>query len=220
MTEASTPPAGYSVAFDVEPQLAERNRLTVGFRLILAIPHILLVGSPGGAGFAAGLGTGGPASLSGNGVLGTAAFVMAIVSWFAIVFTGNHPRGLWEFAKFYMRWRTKAIVYTALLRDEYPPFGENDYPVTYDVSYPELARDRWSVGLRLIYVIPHAIIVFFLGIAWLVTAVIAWFAILFTGKYPEGLYRFAVGVMRWSVRVESYVLLMRDEYPPFSLEPA
>jgi len=219
MTEATAPPAGYPVAFDVEPQLTHRNRLTVGFRLILAIPHILLAGTPGGAGFAAGFGTGGFASLSGNGVLGTAAFVMAIISWFAIVFRGKHPRGLWDFAQLYMRWRTKAIAYTALLRDEYPPFGDGGYPVTYDVSYPEQPRDRWSVGLRLIYVIPHALILFFLGVAWLVTAVIAWFAILFTGKYPEGLYRFAVGVMRWSVRVESYLLLMRDEYPPFSMEP-
>ncbi|MBI2912500.1 MAG: DUF4389 domain-containing protein [Chloroflexi bacterium] len=119
-----------------------------------------------------------------------------------------------------MRWRTRAIAYTALLRDEYPPFGDGDYPVTYEISYPEQARDRWSVGLRIIYVIPHVLILIFLGVAWAVTALIAWFAILFTGQYPQGLYRFAVGVMRWSVRVESYLLLMRDEYPPFSMEPA
>src|SRR3990172_12114697 len=105
MTQAtsSTQTAGYPITFDVEPQFADRNRLTVGFRLILAIPHLLLVGAPGGAGFAAGIGTGGFASASGNGVLGTAAFVMAVISWFAIVFTGRHPRGLWEFARFYMR---------------------------------------------------------------------------------------------------------------------
>ena len=77
---------------------------------------------------------------------------------------------------------------------------------------------RLSVGLRLIYVIPHLIVLLFVGLAWLVTAIIAWFAILFTGKYPEGMYRFAVGVMRWHVRVEAYVLLMRDEYPPFTLQ--
>jgi hypothetical protein len=62
-------------------------------------------------------------------------------------------------------------------------------------------------------------VLFFLNIAWFVTSVIAWFAILFTGAYPEGLYKFGVGVMRWGVRVESYALLMRDEYPPFTFEP-
>ncbi len=197
-----------------------RNRTTAGFRFILAIPHMLLVGSPGGIGSGASFGSDIfiVFAVSGNGVLGAAAFATAVVAWFAIVFTGRHPRGLWDFARFYMRWRTKAVAYTALLRDEYPPFGEAEYPVTYEVAYPEQPRDRWSVGLRLIYVIPHAIILAVLSIAWLVTAVVSWFAILFTGNYPEGLYRFAVGVMRWSVRVESYILLMRDEYPPFSLE--
>ncbi len=221
MTEeaaVSPVPAAYPVTYDVEPQRDDRNRLTVGFRFILSIPHILLVGSPGGIGAGVIAGSGGIAFLFSNGVLGAAAFVTAIISWFAIVFTGNHPRGLWDFARFYMRWRTKAISYIALLRDEYPPFGEGEYQVTYEVEYPEQERDRLSVGLRLIYVIPHAIILFFLAIAWVVTAVIGWFAILFTGSYPEGLYRFAVRVLRWSVRVESYVLLMRDEYPPFSLD--
>ncbi len=221
MTEeaaVSPVPAAYPVTYDVEPQRDDRNRLTVGFRFILAIPHLLLVGSPVGIGAAASAGSAGIGLLSSNGVLGAAAFITAVISWFAIVFTGRHPRGLWDFARFYMRWRTKAISYTALLRDESPPFGEAEYSVPSEVEYPEQPRDRWSVGLRLIYVIPHAIILLFLGIAWLVTAVIGWFAILFTGSYPEGLYRFAVGVMRWSVRVESYVLLMRDEYPPFSLD--
>ena len=74
------------------------------------------------------------------------------------------------------------------------------------------------MGLRLLYVIPHAIVLFFLLIAWFVTTVIAWFAILFSGNYPSGLYEFGVGVMRWQVRVEAYVLLMRDEYPPFSFD--
>jgi hypothetical protein len=75
------------------------------------------------------------------------------------------------------------------------------------------------VGLRLVYVIPHAVALLFVNVAWFVTSVVAWFAILFTGDYPEGLYRFGVGAMRWNVRVESYVLLMRDEYPPFRLSP-
>jgi len=230
MNDTTPPPPppspAYPVTFDVEPQLTDRNRMTVAFRIILAIPHLLIVGGPGIA-----LGGGGywferghpllrlVSGLPGNGVLGAVAFVMAVIAWFAIVFAGTHPRGLWDFARMYMRWRTKAGAYIALFRDEYPPFGEGEYPVTYEVAYPEVPRDRWSVGLRIFYVIPHAIVLFFLGIAWWITTVIAWFAILFTGAYPAGLYRFGVGVMRWNVRVESYVLLMRDEYPPFSMQP-
>ena len=118
------------------------------------------------------------------------------ISWFAIVFTGRQPRGLWDFTQFFMRWRGSAVAYMALLRDEYPPFGPGDgsYPASFGVAdFPE-ARDRWSVGLRLIYVIPQAIVLFFLGIAWAITAIIGWFAILLTGRYPEGLYTFGGGV--------------------------
>jgi hypothetical protein len=157
--------------------------------------------------------------LGAEGLIGIAAFVAAIIAWFAILFTRSHPRGIWDFCHFYMRWRTKAVAYMALLRDEYPPFGDGEYPVRFAVEYPEQERNLWSVGLRIIYVIPHIIVLFFLGIAWFITAVIAWFAILFTGDYPAGLYKFAVGYLRWTTRVDCYVLLMRDEYPPFSFEP-
>jgi hypothetical protein len=213
----------FPVRVDVDPQPAGRNRLTVAFRLILAIPHLILVGAPG---FAMGLHSetmspDGSArhsgSLGANGLLGVVAFAGAIISWFAIVFTGRHPRGLWDLARFYMRWRANAVAYTALLRDDYPPFGDGPYPVTYEVQYPE-QRDRVTVGLRLLLVIPHVVVLVFLDIAWLRTAIVAWVAILLTGEYPESLYRFGVGMMRWTLRVETYVLLMRDEYPPFSLQ--
>ena len=152
------------------------------------------------------------------GALGVVASVMAVISWFAIVFTGKQPRGLWDFTLFYLRWRSRAVAYMALLRDEYPPLGDGDYSVSFSTGdFPE-TRDRWSVGLRFIYAIPHLIVLFFLGIAWFITAIIGWFAILFTGAYPEGLHRFGIGYLRWSLRVESYILLMQDEYPPFSPE--
>jgi hypothetical protein len=227
MSESTpTAPAGYPVTYDVEPQITDRNRLTSFFRIILAIPHLIIVGGPGfslGSGFSFGGGRGGGFGLGGlgtGGVLGLVASVMALISWFAIVFTGRQPRGLWDFTAMYFRWRARAIAYMALLRDEYPPFGEGDYPVSFTVGdFPE-TRNRWSVGLRIFYVIPHLIVLIFVGIAWAVTAIIAWFAILFTGAYPEGLYRFAIGYLRWSLRVETYFLLMHDVYPPFSLEPA
>lgn len=223
MSEATGVPAAgdYPVSYGVEPQLGDRNRLTVAFRIILAIPQVILVGGPG-PGFGWGWDGFGLRLISlggGGGIIGLAAAVGAIVSWFAVVFTGGQPRGLWDLSRFYLRWRSNVVAYAALLRDEYPPFGTGGgYPVTFDVAgYPE-ERDRWSVGLRLIYAIPHIIVLIFLGLAWLLTAIVGWFAILFTGRYPEGLYRFAVGYLRWSIRVQAYLLLMRDEYPPFSLQ--
>jgi hypothetical protein len=212
----------HPVTYFVTPQLSERNRLTCFFRIILAIPHLIIVGGPGGFGvsFPAGIfGRGNNyVGFVGNGVLGAVAFVCAVVSWFAIVFTGKQPKGLWDLSSFYLRWRSKVVAYTALLRDEYPPFGDGEYEVDFGVGeFPE-TRNRWSVGLRIFYLIPHAIVLFFLGIAWAITAFIGWLAILFTGSYPEGLYRFAIGYLRWSLRVEAYGLLMHDEYPPFSLD--
>lgn len=220
MTSATS--SSYPVTYEVEPQLADRNRLTVAFRIILAIPHAVLVGTPGFGITSVGgrlSGKGGNYAAGGNGgLLSVVAFVMAVISWFAIVFTGKQPKGLWDFNLFYLKWRARAISYMALLRDEYPPFGNGEYPAELDVGEFQETRDRLSVGLRLLYVIPHAIVLFFIGIAWVVTVIIAWFAILFTGAYPEGLYKFGVGYLRWSLRVEAYLLLMQDAYPPFSLE--
>ena len=196
------------VVFEVEPQIADRNRLTVAFRLILAIPHILLVGGPGGGGFG---------SNSGNGVLGTVAGVCAIINWFAIVFTGKAVEGLMSLEVFYLRWKANALAYEALLRDEYPPFGDGPYPVTSSFPTRLTDRNRWTVGFRLILVIPQILVLAILIFAWFVTAVVGWFSVLFTGSYPEGLARFGVGVMRWGLRVEAYALLLDDPYPPFSL---
>ncbi|MGH9044903.1 MAG: DUF4389 domain-containing protein [Acidimicrobiales bacterium] len=201
----------YPITVDLEAQLTGRNRVTTLFRAILAIPHLFLVG-----GLAVGIGAGGWRT---GGALATAAFSMAIISWFAVVFTGSLPQGLWDFVAYFMRWRVRAVAYLMLLRDDYPPFGDLPYPVTYEVGFPSAPRDRLSVGLRLIYVIPHLVVLIGVNIAWMITTIISWFAIVFTGKYPQGLYHFGVGAMRWNVRVESYALLLRDEYPPFRLEP-
>jgi hypothetical protein len=214
----------YPVNYDVEPQMTGRNRLTCAFRIILAIPHLLLVGGPGIVGGGGSYnsrnsgGLGWIGSISGSGVLGVVAGLMAVISWFTIVFTGKQPKGLWDFTSFFLRWRSKAVAYTALLRDEYPPFGEGDYATTLDLGAMPEERNRVSVGFRLFLLIPHIFVLIFVGIAWFVTVVIAWFAILFTGSYPEGLYKFGIGYLRWSLRVEAYALLMNDKFPPFSLE--
>lgn len=212
--------AEYPVKLHLEPATGERNKLTIGFRWILAIPHFILVGGPAliGGGFYFGGGQEWWTGWSGNGLLGVVAFFCAVICWFAILFANQHPRGLFDLCHFYMRWRVRAVAYAALFRDEYPPFGDGDYAASVEIPYPEGPRDKLSVGLRFIYVIPHAIILFFLSIAWFVTGIIAWFALLINGVYPEGLLSFGMGVMRWSVRVEAYALLMTDVYPPFSLE--
>jgi hypothetical protein len=205
----------------LEPAIEGRNRLTTAFRIILAIPHLLLVGGPIGAILSWGWST--DAGLrydwgAGGGVLGAVATVVAMISWFVILFTGRHPDGLWKLTAFYLRWRVRAVAYMALLRDEYPPFGEGSYAAELVLAPPTEPRDRLTVAFRIILAVPHLLAVWVLGIAWGVVTLIAWFAILLTGRYPEGLYHFAVGVLRWSTRVEAYLLLLRDEYPPFSLE--
>ena len=210
--------AAHPVDVNVAPATEDRDRLTTAFRIILAIPHLLLVGAPAAFAFTW-WSRGDEAGFSGGGVLSAVAVVCALIAWFAIVFGGRYPDGLRSLAVFYLRWRVRAVAYIALLRDEYPPFGDEPYPaglVLEDV--PDAPRDRVSVAFRLILAIPHLIAVWLLGIAWGLATVIAWFAILFTGRYPEGLYDFSVGVLRWNTRVEAYLLLLHDEYPPFSLD--
>jgi hypothetical protein len=202
----------YPVDYEVSRPVAARNRLTVFFRPILAIPHLILVGGPA---MSVGIHAG-----SSNGVLGVVAVICAIVNWFAIVFTGRAIQGLGDLQEFYLRWRANALAYTAILRDEYPPFsGDLPYSgVAFELAPPVLGdRNRWTVGLRLILAIPQLIVFAILTIAAIVVAVIAWFAILFTGSYPESLRTFTVDVLRWGLRLESYLLLLHDQYPPFAL---
>lgn len=204
----------YPVTITVQPSLTNRNRLTTAFRIILAIPHVILVG---GVGFSAAWANHG-ASVGGEaGLLGAVAFFLAIVSWFTILITGQHIAGIRQFTLFYMRWRVRALAYLMLLTDPYPPFGDADYPATLAVTDPAGPRDKLTVALRILLAIPHILVLFFLVLVWWISAIIAWFAILFTGSYPAGLYDFAVGVLRWILRVEAYILLLVDEYPPFSL---
>jgi hypothetical protein len=214
------PTTFHPVRVHVEPALHERNRLTTAFRFFLALPHLVLVGGPMAAAFT--LGRSAEPSMSygwgaGGGVLGAVAGVAAVIAWFAILFTGRYPEGLWNLAAFYLRWRVRVSAYVALLRDEYPPFGDGPYPVEVDLPRPEGPHDRVSVAFRLFLAIPHLIAVWALGMAWALTTIVAWFAILLTGRHPRPLYEFGVGALRWTTRVEAYLLLLRDEYPPFTL---
>src|SRR4051794_35341604 len=186
----------YPVTYEVDSQLTDRNRVTGLFRLILAIPHIILVGSPGvlsGAFSFGGRGVGSSfSSFSSSGVLGAVGFIMAFISWFAIVFTGKMPQGLWDFIANIMRWKARSDAYIALLRDEYPPFSFEDpgYGARVGFATPPVERNRVTVFFRIFMIIPHLIVLILVGVAWFVTYVIGWLAIIFTGAYPEGLYRF------------------------------
>jgi Domain of unknown function (DUF4389) len=207
----------YPVSAAVEPQLGERDRLTTALRLVLAIPHLILVGGVG-VGFAANSSRRDLLSFGGEtGLLGSIAFLLAIVSWFTIVITSEHYTPIRRYTRYYLRWRVRALAFLMLLADVYPPFGDAPYPATMTLVEPGPVRDRLSVGLRLIFAIPHFVVLFFVLCAWWVTTVVSWFAILITGRYPPAFYGFGVGALRWLIRVEAYMLLLVDEYPPFSL---
>jgi hypothetical protein len=197
----------YPVSVIVESQLQNRDRLTTALRPILAIPHAIVVG---------------PASLfhraGAAGLLGAVVYFLAIVSWFTILISGEHFQGIRDLTLYYLRWRTRAVAYMALFADAYPPFGDGPYPVSIEVVDPALPRDRASIAVRLLLAIPHLVVLAFLLIGWFITSVIAWLSIVFTGAYPPSLHPFGIGAMRWLLRVEAYLLLLVDEYPPFALD--
>jgi hypothetical protein len=158
-------------------------------------------------------------------VLGSVSELLAVISWFAVLFTGRLPAGLANFQAMYLRYYLRTATYAGFLRDEYPPFGfattpsdPGDDPRVGVVLVPELEnRNRLTVAFRLILAIPQLIVLALLIIAVWVVGLIAFFAVLFTGRWPEGLRDFVLGVGRWFLRVQAYVLLLTDVYPPFSL---
>ena len=186
---------GYPLRFDVEyPE--QLSRWLIFVKWLLAIPHFLILYA-----------------------LSAVANVITFIAFFAILFTGRYPRGLFDFVVNIYRWQENVFAYYALFRDEYPPFSweAGRYPVTFEVDYPE-KLSRWMIFVKWLLAIPHIIVLLFLYIVAVVVWVIVWFAILFTGRFPRGLFDFLVGVSRWSLRVNAYaVLLLRDDYPPFSL---
>ena len=211
-------PAQFATTIHVHRKLDARDRLTVAFRPILALPHALLVGAPMTVSIMnVAYDDSGIRPWISGGALGALAATAALISWFAILFTGEYPSGLYSLAELYLRWRVRAIAYMALLTDEYPPFGEGLYPAELVLARAPLRRNRPSVAFRLLLALPHLIAIALFGIVWLCAIVGSWFAILFTGRMPEALYRFGVGMLRWTTRVEGYVLLLYDDYPPFSV---
>jgi hypothetical protein len=136
-----------------------------------------------------------------------------------IVFRQRYPRWWFDFARELTRFGARVTAYVALLSDDYPSTVE-EQKVHLEIDYPDAARDlnRWLPLVKWFLAIPHFIVLVLLSLAAVFAVVLAWFAILFTGRYPRGLFDFVVGVGRWGLRVEAYaILLVTDRYPPFSL---
>ncbi len=149
-------------------------------------------------------------------VVSSAVDAVILASWLAIIVRGRIPRWLFGFLVALYRWQYRALGYFLLLTDAYPPF-EGDYPINFDVRYPERLI-RWKVLIwKFITAIPHFIILFFLWIGALLVTILAWFFILVAGRYPQGLFDYVAGVIRWSARANAYFLSLTDEYPPFNL---
>jgi hypothetical protein len=195
---ASPAPAApeYPVRFDVE--YPERlSRWKIFLKWLFAIPHFIILY-----------------------LLGIVLSVMVFIAFFAILFTKKWPRGMFDFAVQIQRWTSNVKSYVLLERDEYPPFSGDtgEYPLAYEVDY-NVDLSRWMIFVKWLLAIPHYIVLVFLAIAAYVVVIIAFFAILFTGHYPRGMFDFNVGVFRWYQRVYAYsYLLMTDRYPPFSLK--
>jgi hypothetical protein len=162
-----------------------------------------------------------------------AMFVLTVLAFFAILVTERYPRGIFDFNAGVLRWawRVGYYGYSALGTDRYPPFSleeKADYPATLDVPYPQhLSRGLALVKWWLLAIPQYIIVAVLAGGAGIglqygglifILALVAAVAVLFTGRYPRGLFDFVMGLNRWVFRVLAYVLLMRDEYPPFRLD--
>jgi len=151
--------------------------------------------------------------------LGILAGAITFIAFFAILFSQRYPRSLFDLVVNVNRWNANVAAYVGLFRDEYPPFSweRGLYPLTYEVDYPE-TLSRWLIFVKWLLAIPHVIVLSLLFILAYLLWFIAFLAILFTSRFPRGLFDFLVGVFRWNYRVSAYTNLLRDEYPPFSLK--
>lgn len=169
------------------------SRLLIFVKWLLVIPHLIVLV-----------------------FLGIAVGITSLIAWFAILFTGRYPRGMWEFGIGVYRWSANVTAYMSLMRDEYPPFsGSADYPVRFEIAYPE-RLSRLLLFVKWLLIIPNVFVYYFVALLWYLVLFIAFFAILLTGRFPRGMFDFSVGAMRWGHRLNLYSNLFTDAYPPFS----
>jgi len=213
----TTPSAGTPYPARLDVAYPDRlNRVSTAFRLILVIP-IAIVSS-----VLTGGGTQTVRNNRGRWVTTTSASITAglfAATLLMIVFRRRYPRWWFDFAVELTRFTTRIGAYLALLTDKYPSTVEHQ-TVTLDIDYPDTDKDlnRWLPLVKWFLAIPHYVVLFFLALGAIVSVIIAWFAIVFTGRYPRALFDYVVGVARWGLRVQAYAfLLVTDRYPPFSL---
>lgn len=212
-------PATYSVQFAVDYPDRPLDRLTTFFRLFVAIPILIVLGAVSGGTWQSSTNqnTGQATTVVAAGVGGLLFFAPLLM----IVFRQKYPRWWFDWNLELLRFSNRVGVYLALMDDRYPSTDEQQ-AVHLDYPYPDAERElnRWLPLVKWLLAIPHYIVLFFLYIAAVVVVIIAWFAILFTERYPRGLFDFIEGVIRWHNRVVAYALLLvTDQYPPFRLTP-
>lgn len=178
------------------------NRLSTLLRTLYVIPIAVLVGLIGN---------------TFDSAHGGAVLVLPVL--LTILFRQKYPRWWFDFHLQLARFSTRVCAYLALMSDTYPSTDE-EQSVHVDLDYPDAAQDlsRWLPLVKWLLAFPHYVVLFFLAIAAVAAVIVAWFVILFTGRYPRGIFDFVEGVLRWGLRVEAYAfLLITDRYPPFSL---
>jgi hypothetical protein len=211
MTSQTAALSRYPVQFNVDYPDRSLNRLTTAFRIFVAIPILIVLGTVSGSSIAWS-GESAAAVSGAGGLLFLGPLLM-------ILFRGKYPRWWFDWNLELQRFTNRVVVYLALMDDKYPSTDEQQ-AVHLEYAYPDVSRDlnRWLPLVKWLLVIPHFIVLLFLWIAGVVVVVLAWFAILFTGRYPLGMFRFVEGVLRWGQRVIAYAfLLVTDRYPPFRL---
>lgn len=189
------------------------DRVSTALRLVYAIPVMIVLGVVAGgvAGDTAGE-TGWSIGAFGGGVLVLPVLLM-------IVFRNKYPRWWFDFNLQLARFSTRVLSYLALMSDRYPS-TDDEQSVHLDLDYPNVPEDlnRWLPLVKWLLAVPHYVALLFLGVAAAIGVVVAWFSVLFTGRYPRAIFGFVEGVLRWALRVEAYAfLLVTDRYPPFSL---
>ncbi len=204
----------YPVMFAVDYPDRQLNRLTTAFRLIVAIPILIVLGSVAGSTWQWSYGQSTAATAGAGGLLFFGPLLM-------ILFRRKYPRWWFDWNLELQRFSNRVGVYLALMDDRYPSTDDHQ-SVHLDYAYPDFPRElnRWLPLVKWLLAIPHYIVLALLWIAVVVVVLVAWFAILFTGRYPRGMFGFVEGVIRWHNRVVAYALtLVTDRYPPFRLAP-
>ncbi|HSM44707.1 MAG TPA: DUF4389 domain-containing protein [Acidimicrobiia bacterium] len=212
VTETNPYPARLDIDYP-----AKLDRLSTFFRLIWAIPILIILTLISATGNETVVTETGEEMMRSGGGIGAGLFVATMLM---IVFRERYPRWWFDFARELARFSARVGAYLALLTDRYPSTVD-EQTVHLDLDYPDVEPDlnRWLPLVKWLLAVPHYIVLALLAIGALFAIVIAWFAILFTGRYPRPLFDYLVGVGRWSLRVQAYAfLLITDRYPPFSLD--